>query len=116
MFNNNNGNYDNSNKGAIFVNDKKQKTSHPDYSGKINVNGVDYYISGWQKQGKNGSSFLSLSVKPVDQPNRPQNQKYQPQQQGGNTSFGSQQGNQSYGSQQQQHDPFANGGDAIPFN
>ena len=105
--NNNNGNYDNTNRGALFVNDKKQKANHPDYSGKINVNGTDFYVSGWKKQGKSGAGFLSLSVKPVDQPNRPQNNSYQPQQH-------SQQQQQPM-QNQVQNDPFSNGGDEIPF-
>jgi hypothetical protein len=29
--------YDNTNSGTFFVNDRKQKPNHPDYSGKINV-------------------------------------------------------------------------------
>ena len=35
--------YDNTNSGAFFVNDRKQKETHPDYNGKINVEGKDYY-------------------------------------------------------------------------
>ena len=29
--------YDNTNSGTFFVNDRKEKPNHPDYSGKINV-------------------------------------------------------------------------------
>ena len=58
--------YDNTNSGTFFVNDRKEKPNHPDYSGKINVDGKDYYLKGWKKQAKSGTNFLSLAVNPVD--------------------------------------------------
>jgi hypothetical protein len=48
------------NSGAIFKNDKKTKDTHPDYRGKVNVNGKEMEIALWVKQGKNGS-FMSAS-------------------------------------------------------
>ena len=47
--------YDNTNSGAFFVNDRKQKETHPDYTGKINVEGNDYYLKGWKKKAKSGT-------------------------------------------------------------
>lgn len=58
--------FDNTNSGTFFVNDKKQKENHPDYSGKINVEGKEYYLKGWKKTAKSGVNFLSLAVNPVD--------------------------------------------------
>ena len=58
--------YDNSNKGALFRNDKRTSDRAPEYGGSINVNGVDYWISGWIKEGQKGK-FFSLSVQPKDQ-------------------------------------------------
>lgn len=54
--------YDNTNRGALFVNDRKAKDTHPDRTGTLNVDGVDYFIDGWLKKGAKGQ-FLSLSVK-----------------------------------------------------
>ena len=58
--------YDNTNSGTFFINDRKEKENHPDYNGKINVEGKDYYLKGWKKTSKNGLNFMSLAVNPVD--------------------------------------------------
>ena len=56
--------FDNTNRGALFKNDKKTQDTHPEYTGSLNVNGVDHWLSGWIKEGKNGSKFFSLSIRP----------------------------------------------------
>ena len=53
------------NTGVLFKNDKKLNDNHPDYKGSITVNGVEYWISSWIKQGKNGK-FMGLAVTPKD--------------------------------------------------
>lgn len=63
-------NYDNTNSGALFKNDKDGNESRPDYKGSINVGGVDYWISSWLKTSKKGTKFMSLSVQPKDEVNR----------------------------------------------
>lgn len=61
--------YDNTNRGALFKNDRKEQDNHPDYKGSVNVGGVDYWLSAWLKRSQGGKSFMSLSVKPKeDQP------------------------------------------------
>lgn len=54
--------YDNTNRGAIFKNDKKTNANHPDYRGKINVEGKDKEISLWVKESKDGKKFFSASI------------------------------------------------------
>jgi len=63
--------YDNTNKGALFINDKKDKDNpddrKPNMTGKLNVDGAEFYISAWKKVGKNsGKTFLSLSINLAD--------------------------------------------------
>jgi len=60
--------YDNTNRGILSRNERKEKDSHPDMKGTINIDGVDYWLSGWTKTKKDGSGkFLSLSVEPKEQ-------------------------------------------------
>lgn len=59
--------FDNTNRGSLFKNDKKTEDKHPDMSGSINIDGVEYWISGWKKQSKGGANFISLSVRPKEQ-------------------------------------------------
>jgi hypothetical protein len=61
--------YDNS--GAVFVNDRKEKDSHPDRTGSCTIDGREYWISGWIKSGEKGQ-FLSLAFKPKEPKSKPQ--------------------------------------------
>lgn len=54
--------YDNTNRWTLNKNDRKEKDTHPDYKGSLNVDGVDYWIDGWIKDGANGK-FISGSLK-----------------------------------------------------
>lgn len=59
--------YDNTNRGALFDNERKEKDTHPDYSGNLNVDGKEYWVSGWEKLDNNGDfKLISLSVKPKE--------------------------------------------------
>lgn len=57
--------YDNTNRGALFKNDRKEKDTHSDYQGSINIEGKEYWLNAWLKDGKSGK-FMSLSVKPKE--------------------------------------------------
>jgi uncharacterized protein (DUF736 family) len=58
--------FDNTNRGALFKNtdDDKVEGKHPDYRGRLNVNGTDLWLSAWIKTSKNGMRYMSLAVKP----------------------------------------------------
>jgi len=59
--------FDNTNRGVLFnERDKKTKDGDRDYSGRINIEGRDYWLSAWLKTSKKGTKFLSLSVKAMD--------------------------------------------------
>lgn len=59
--------YDNTNRGVLFDNDRKETDNHPDMTGSLNIDGVEHWFSGWWKNGAKGE-FLSLSIgKPKDQ-------------------------------------------------
>ena len=59
--------YDNNNSGALFKNDKQGNEKRPDYKGKSEVNGVQYYVSAWIRQSKAGQTYMSLKYEPVEQ-------------------------------------------------
>ena len=58
-------NYDNTNRGVLFKNDRKEKDTQPNMKGSINVEGVEYWVSAWTKEGQNGK-FISLSLTPKE--------------------------------------------------
>jgi hypothetical protein len=53
------------NSGVLFKNDKKDTEKHPDYKGNIMVDGQEYWLSAWIKEGKMGK-FMGLAVSPRD--------------------------------------------------
>ena len=62
--------YDKTNSGTLGKNQRKETDKHPDYAGQINIEGKDYWLSGWIKQnGSTGEKFFSLAVKPKEDRN-----------------------------------------------
>ena len=49
------------NTGAIFKNDNKKAENHPDYKGKVNVNGKEMEVALWLKTSAKGVKFFSVS-------------------------------------------------------
>ena len=59
--------FNNENRGILGKNQNKTADNHPEYSGSLNVDGTDYWLSAWIKESsKDGKKFFSLSVKPKD--------------------------------------------------
>jgi hypothetical protein len=51
-------------RGSLFRNTDKKNDDDRDYSGSINIDGREYWLSGWIKEAKSGGKYLSLSIKP----------------------------------------------------
>jgi uncharacterized protein (DUF736 family) len=54
--------YDNTNRGVLFVNREKKTEKSPDFSGSLDVAGIQYNLAAWKKQSKKGVTFLSVTV------------------------------------------------------
>jgi len=61
--------YDNTNRGSIWKNDKKETDRHPDFTGSLNVNGVEFWVSAWKRKADASpkAPALSFSIKPKDE-------------------------------------------------
>lgn len=63
--------------GSLFKNNKREKDTHPNATGSCLINGVEYWVSAWTKEDKNGNKWQSLAFKPKDekQESKPQVKK-----------------------------------------
>lgn len=62
--------FDNTNRGSLWKNDKKETEKHPDFTGSLNVGGVDYWVSGWKRKpdANPKAPALSFTVKLKEAP------------------------------------------------
>jgi hypothetical protein len=61
------GSRDNTNSGYLYPNDKKLRAEQPDYKGKVNVAGTDFWLSAWNKvDQKTGGPCWSVKVTKVE--------------------------------------------------
>jgi hypothetical protein len=61
--------YDNTNRGAIWKNDKREKETQPHFTGSLNVEGREFTVSAW-KRGEDDSDrapALRFSIKPKEE-------------------------------------------------
>lgn len=67
------------NSGVLFKNDRREKDTHPHATGNALIDGVEYWISAWTKEGAKGR-FQSLSFKRKEQiqPPAPQTRRQAP--------------------------------------
>jgi hypothetical protein len=62
--------FDPTNRGILGRNRKRRPNSKdPEYAGTLNVDGVEYFLNAWVKEGKYGK-FFSVSVKRKAWPQR----------------------------------------------
>lgn len=67
--------YDNTNSGALFTNDRRTKPTHPNFKGSCTIKTpdgelVEYWVSGWEKSGKKGP-FVSLAFEQKEKGEKP---------------------------------------------
>lgn len=57
--------YDETNRGSIWKNDRKEKDTHPDFRGILNVEGVEYWVDAWKRKpdANPKAPALSFTVK-----------------------------------------------------
>lgn len=53
------------NTGTLFKNDRREKETHPHAKGSALIDGVEYWVSAWTKDGAKGK-FQSLSFQPKE--------------------------------------------------
>lgn len=60
--------YDNTNRGSIWKNDRKEKEEHPDFTGTLNVDGTEYWVSAWRRKedASEKAPALTFSVRPKE--------------------------------------------------
>lgn len=64
--------YDNDMSGILTKNDRKTTDKHPTHRGSCEINGVQYWISAWVKEGRDGTKlagqkYFSLSFQAKDE-------------------------------------------------
>lgn len=52
------------NSGILGRNMRKEKDTHPTHSGQCTIDGKQWWISAWVKEGRDGSKFFSLAFRP----------------------------------------------------
>ena len=69
--------YDNTNRGSIWKNEKKETEKHPDFTGSLNVEGVEYWVSAWKRKpdASDKAPALSFSIKATEERKAPEPNK-----------------------------------------
>ena len=55
------------NRGVLFTNKRKEKDTHPDYTGSfVDGNGNEFWVSSWINKSNKGETYMSFTVKSKD--------------------------------------------------
>lgn len=55
------------NTGAMFKNDRKTKgDNRPDYTGPLDIDGREFWVSGWIKESQGGANYMSIAIRPKE--------------------------------------------------
>jgi hypothetical protein len=67
--------YSNENSGFIGKNNRKESDKHPDISGSINIEGKEFWLSGWKNaKGYGLKAKAKDDAKPSKAPKQPQSE------------------------------------------
>ena len=55
--------YSNENRGSIWRNERKTSDTHPDFTGTLNVDGVEYFVDAWKRKPDASEKAPALSFK-----------------------------------------------------
>ena len=58
--------YDNTNRWILKRNERRAKDTSPEFVGTINIDGKEYWLSGWVKERQLGGKMFSGTVKPKE--------------------------------------------------
>ena len=60
--------YDNTNRGSVWKNKRKEKDTHPDFTGSLNVDGVEFWVNAWRRKddASPDSPALTFTVRPKE--------------------------------------------------
>lgn len=63
--------YDNTNTGLLARNENPTSDKAPEFKGSVNVEGVEYWISAWVREGKDGGKlagkkYFSMKLEPKE--------------------------------------------------
>jgi uncharacterized protein (DUF736 family) len=50
------------NEGVLFLNEKKESDTHPDFKGNATIDGVEYWLSSWKNKSKDGKPYISIKL------------------------------------------------------
>lgn len=55
------------NSGALFVNNKREKETHPNATGTALIGGTEYWVSAWTNKSNKGTVYQSLKFEPKEE-------------------------------------------------
>ena len=68
-------NYSNENRGALWKNERREKDTHPNLTGQLNVEGREYWVNAWTSKEGGKKPVVSMSIKAKDENRSPRPQQ-----------------------------------------
>ena len=53
--------------GSLFKNDKPKKENSPPYTGRIKIEGKEYWMNGFVNEKKDGTKYFGFTFNPCDE-------------------------------------------------